>query len=89
MNINTNQMVKITAEHTDTFGGEANYAWVRRVSFKIHSEASRRSIVSKAKKALGLTGIHFITYDHGDMIQLDVVGACERVFITFSESESE
>jgi hypothetical protein len=43
-------------ELTDTFGGEANYSWVRRDQLVLPQDASRRQIVTAAKAALGLTG---------------------------------
>ncbi len=45
------------ATYTDTFGGEPNYAWVRRATFSAASDASDRELLSKAKKALDLQGI--------------------------------
>lgn len=44
------------AEYTDTFGGEANYGWVRRVSFAAPRGASDRTVSRRAKAALGMTG---------------------------------
>jgi len=49
-------MVKFYAEYTDTFGGEANYSWVKRSNFEIRDNASMRSVLQRARKELGLTG---------------------------------
>ena len=38
--------MKYQAEMTDTFGGEANYNWVKRVEFECEKESQ---IVRKAK----------------------------------------
>lgn len=49
-------------ELTDTFGGEANYSWVRRDQLALPQDASRRSIITAAKAALGLTGCRCRTF---------------------------
>lgn len=70
-------------EMTDTFGGDANYSWVKRASFDAPDTASRTALVRKAKALLGLSGIRTKTDDWGDMIRLDVQGACIVAFITW------
>ena len=76
-------------EVTDTFGGEANYAWVERYTFETAEDASDRSIVIAAKKAAGMTGVKCDTESFGDMIQLDVRGACIRAFITYLDDAGD
>ena len=53
-------------EYTDTFGGEANYCWVRRGSVMVpelthyDAESNRRQmvqVVRKVKSALSLSGV--------------------------------
>ena len=51
------QKMKFEAEYTDTFGGEANYAWVKRVEFELPECASDLAVVRKAKTLLGLGGL--------------------------------
>ena len=53
-------------EYTDTFAGEANYAWVRRATIPTrgHTE-SQASIMRRAKAALGLTGVKGRTTQQG------------------------
>lgn len=75
-------MIKLQCEHTDTFGGEANYSWVRRADIELPDNASDRSIVMAAKKALGLTGTRCRTYNHGDMWELRPYGECTVAFIS-------
>jgi hypothetical protein len=70
------------AELTDTFGGEANYSWVRRVSFETGADATRRQIVRAGKAALGITGDRCVTSDLGDGFELRLVGSCTVAFIT-------
>lgn len=68
-------------EYTDTFGGEANYCWVRRGDV----EAEDNNVVRRVKAKLGLTGVRCRKTDYGDMIRLDIVGACQCAFIWAKE----
>lgn len=45
-------------EVTDTFGGEANYSWVRRYEFDAADNASNRMLVRRAKNLAGWNGQH-------------------------------
>jgi hypothetical protein len=63
---------------TDTFGGEANYAWVKRVEFTMPEGSSPLAVVRKAKKLLGYNGVKMRKQYDGCY---DVVGACIRMFI--------
>lgn len=69
------------AELTDTFGGEANYSWVKRVTFEAPDDAKTSLLVRRAKRALGLMGKHY-TRDFGDMVQLTFGRDCIVAFIT-------
>ena len=70
-------------EMTDTFGGEANYCWVRRATIEVPDGTdTSRIIVRRAKKALGITGRHKLITATGDLIRLDLTGACICIFIT-------
>ena len=69
-------------EYTDTFGGEANYSWVKSHSFII-GDKSPKGIVRTAKKLVGLNGVDCRTTDHGDMIEIRPRGMCTVAFITF------
>lgn len=72
-------------EYTDTFGGEANYCWVRRgkVTANDFTHAIR-----KVKKELGITCRTRKVMDTGDMVRHDLVGCCQCIFINWSEDES-
>lgn len=70
-------------EYTDTFGGEANYSWVRRVRFNAPADAPRSTIVRRAKAALGLTERH-TTEEWGDTIVLKFPGTI--AFIDWMDS---
>jgi len=69
-------------ELTDTFGGQANYSWVRRETLQLPAGASRLRIIRAAKAALGLTGTPCRTFDHGDSYELRPYGSCTVAFIT-------
>jgi hypothetical protein len=68
-------------ELTDTFGGEANYSWVRRDQLALPHDASRRSVIIAAKAALGLTGCRCRTFEHGEGFELRPVGSCTVAFV--------
>jgi len=76
--------MKVSFEMTDTFGGESNYSWVKRVEHDLPEKTTDRAIVRRAKAWAGLTG-HRCTVDKagGDMITIRPRGICEIVFITF------
>lgn len=58
-------MAKYVVEFTDTFGGEANYCWVRRYAIDPKTD-SQRAIVRMAKKICGFTGDRCEVSDFGD-----------------------
>lgn len=88
-------------EYTDTFGGEANYSWVRRA--KIHmpelthygydggtnyAKANRiynRELMRRAKAEIGLTGVRGVTTHHGDCSEFRPYGMATALFINWSE----
>ena len=67
-------------EMTDTFGGEANYSWVRRENFSADASASNRLLVMRAKKILGITARHE-TDDFGDEIVIRPRGMAVVIFV--------
>jgi hypothetical protein len=84
----TTRQLTWQAEHTDTFGGEANYGWCRRETFELPYGASDLQIVRAGKAALGMTGCRCRTSPLGGVegFELRPLGACEVVFITLGES---
>jgi hypothetical protein len=76
--------MKIDIELTDTFGGEANYSWVRRYTLDTPDDTTQRALVRRIKQAAGLTGVRCNTDDHGGMITIRPVGVCVVLFATFS-----
>lgn len=79
-------MSKFTVEYTDTFGGEANYTWVRRIEFDVKTNTNR-AILRKAKALMGLSNVRGRTEDCGDMLRFKPYGSCTILFITYSEEE--
>jgi len=78
-------MQKFNIEYTDTFGGEANYSWVRRATIEVPDNASDLTLVRLAKKVIGLTGVKCKREQWGDDIVLRPYSSCTICFITFKE----
>lgn len=74
--------MRYLCEHIDTFGGEANYAWVIREEISLPDQASDLSIVRAAKAALGLSGVRCRRSDLGELLELRPYGSCSVVFIS-------
>lgn len=72
-------------EYTDTFGGEANYGWVKRSSFTLPKIVSDSLIKRVAKEIMGLTGIKGEWSDIGDGYSFKPQGSCTILFIIFRE----
>ena len=75
--------MKIQLEMTDTFGGEANYSWVRRYALDTPDDTTQRALVRRIKQTAGITGVRCKTDDYGGMIAIRPVGACVVLFATF------
>jgi hypothetical protein len=69
-------------EMTDTFGGEANYAWVRRYTIKARSF---RGAISALSRKLG--GHFKINSNYGDFARYDMIGAAICVFVYYADLE--
>lgn len=75
--------MKCVVTHTDTFGGEANYGWVKSYDFSLPDNITKRSIVYYAKKVTGMTGVKSDTYDYGDSITVRPRGYHQVIFVDF------
>lgn len=79
-------------EYTDTFGGEANYCWVRRAtigdSAKPYASRERlRDLLRRARKEVGLSGARGdVTFDGGDEIHWVPRGCCTILMIRWDDS---
>lgn len=69
-------------EHTDTFGGEANYSWVNRENVMIPAQYCGAWVIRKAKEAMGLTHLKHFATDFGDTIRVDFRQDNQVLFIT-------
>ena len=70
-------------EMTDTFGGEANYCWVKRAKIDASFD-NRRDLLRKIRKEFGIEGVKLReTMNCGDMVRWDIVGACVCIFATW------
>lgn len=76
-------MQKLDCEYTDTFGGEANYCWVRRAELEIPDGVSDLALVRRAKAVLGLTGVRGRMFDHGEMWEFRPRNSGTVAFFTF------
>jgi|TARA_R110000822_G_scaffold306112_2_gene432188 hypothetical protein len=74
--------VLVDCEYTDTFGGEANYCWVRRETIEIDEKCSNLALVRRAKKSLGLNGLRGQMFNHGDMFEFRPYGESTVAFFT-------
>lgn len=70
-------------EYTDTFGGEANYSWVKRGNIAMDKALSEAQIKRRAKKAVGLSGVRGRWEDFGDMFRFTPYGACVTLFVNY------
>lgn len=89
-------------EYTDTFGGEANYAWVKRAIVTMpelthygydgsanYAQANRkfeRELFKRAKAVMGLTGIRGTNHAHGDNYEWRPRGMATVMFINYHDA---
>jgi hypothetical protein len=70
-------------ELTDTFGGQANYSWVKRGEFEMASDATQSQIMRRVKAELDLTNVRCYTENVGDTLTFKPSGCCMIGFVTF------
>jgi len=75
--------MKLKFELTDTFGGEANYSWVRQGEklLERYNDLTERRIVLEAKKWAGWSGHHCAKEYHGETLALRPRGMCQILFV--------
>lgn len=75
---------------TDTFAGEANFAWRRQYAFTTPAGASKRVVMRAAKAAAGFTGDAGTTErDGGDGYIFRPRGACVVMFVEWMGNNDE
>lgn len=72
-------------EMTDTFGGEANYCWVKRGTIETTDDISNLALMRRIKKEIGWNGYRCAVDNFGDMLSIRPAGICQVCFITFGE----
>ena len=76
-------MMKCVVTHTDTFGGEANYGWVKRHEFVVDRDASQKKITHRAKALVGMTGVKADTDDYDVGLTIKPRGYHQVIFVDF------
>jgi len=74
-------MSQILIEYTDTYGGEANYCWVKREVVSIPDTMSDRALMRLSKRLMGISGMPGKTTSYGDMIEFRPYRSCTVMFI--------
>lgn len=74
-------------EFTDTFGAEANYAWVER--FNVDACNSTHAITLAKQHRYRSPVPRHTKSDYGDMVRIDIVGSCVCAFIKLAEVQPE
>ncbi|MDX3966145.1 MAG: hypothetical protein QHD01_06035 [Bradyrhizobium sp.] len=69
-------------EFTDTFGGEANYSWVKRATLTFPVGASDRAIMRAAKQAMGLSTVRGRLDKHGDSFDFRPYRSATVMFVS-------
>jgi len=88
-------------EITDTFGGEANYSWVKRSTVTMpelthygydgatnYGKANKtynRELVRKAKSYAGWSNVSCVVDNYGDTIQITPRGSCVTMFVVYRD----
>ena len=72
-------------EITDTFGGEANYSWVRRHTLNASPGITDLALVRRAKRKAQWSGLRCKVSKYGDTIEIRPCGVCCVLFIVPSE----
>jgi hypothetical protein len=75
----------LSVEYTDTYGGESNYSWVRRATIQAEDWRETATVMRRAKKAVGISGLRGKTYDYGDMIEFRPYGMATVMFVTVDD----
>ena len=67
-------------EVTDTYGGEANYSWLRRYVVHTADDISDRALVRRIKAVAGYSGIRGNSFISGDFVEIRFPARCVVIF---------
>lgn len=73
--------MKYQVELTDTFGGNANYSWVRRGVIEDADNLTERSLVRRAKQMMELNGVRGSSGWVGETYEFRPHNACVVLFV--------
>lgn len=77
-----NQM-NVQVEYTDTFGGEANYSWVKRFELTVPNTLRDSTLKRIAKELCGLTDARGTWDECGDALRFKPANSNTVLFISF------
>lgn len=77
--------MQFDVEYTDTFGGEANYSWVKRWAFEAEPNAPDAELKRKAKRVSDMTGVRGSWQTIGEMLEFRPSGSCTVLFVTWRD----
>ena len=75
-------MATYSYEYTDTFGGDANYSWVRRGMVAVKGQ---RAAIRKVRAILGLNGVRGRSTNFGDQYQFNPANSATVLFISYED----
>lgn len=73
-------MVTWDIEVTDTFSGQANYAWVERSKLRVPDDISGLALIRRIKAVTGYSGIRGQTCISGDSVEIRFPARCVVIF---------
>lgn len=73
--------IKFKFEYTDTFGGDANYSWVKRYEIEAPANISDLALMRRAKSWAGLTNIRGRSENWGDSLAFYPRGCNTVLFV--------
>lgn len=75
--------MKALIEYTDTFGGEANYSWVKFRAIDVDTNITGKQIKRLAKEAMGLVGVRGVWNTLGEQFEFRPYNSCTVLFVSF------
>lgn len=82
-------MTNWNVEYTDTYGGQANYCWVKRGRIETPERAKRALVMRRAKAAVGLSGVRGRVEDFGDMLEFRPYGMATVMFVNYDDTPQD